>query len=165
MDWADVDNALRELGELTRTLTELETAHNTQTALLKTQFEASAKGIRERIAAKEKAMEKFVKAHKKEMGPRKSTQLDFGTVKLRLSTWAIKFKKTKTHTLSLVAAGKLKKYLTVKVGLNVEAMHGMTDEQLASVDARRSRGVIFSYELADDFHASEKSAGNGDKEK
>ena len=85
VSWADVDNALRQLGECENQLTEIEVELNRQQAQAKKAAGEKAAPLQEQHKALTADIRKFVKAHRKELDG-KTKKLSHGETGFRLST-------------------------------------------------------------------------------
>jgi phage host-nuclease inhibitor protein Gam len=85
----------------------------------------------------------YADAHPEEFKNKKTCEITFGSFGFRLST-KISVKNT---TLSLLKKLRWKDYIRVKETPDKEKMHGMTDEQLLRVDAKRVETDEFWYEI------------------
>lgn len=84
--WEECDEALREIGEHARDLTEIENTMNEQMATVKSVAADKARPLHEKIAQLELALEEYATAHRSDMGKAKSKALNFGVISFRRST-------------------------------------------------------------------------------
>lgn len=143
----DVDQALKEIGELTAQLAEIDDAFNSEVNGLRQVRVAKITPRLERIRALERGMSTFAEYNKKELFlKRKSRRLVFGIVGFRKST-KIRISK---FTLAKLKALGLRDAINVKETVNRDIMHGWPEEKLASVGAKKQNKDEFWYELKDE---------------
>ena len=95
----------------------------------------------EKIQKHVRSLEAFCADHRDVFGKAQSRKLLFGVLGWRKST-AISIKKTTLEKIKAVLSSA-KRYLHIKETPNKEALAKLTDEQLASVDARRVTKEVF----------------------
>lgn len=141
--WDDVDGAIREYGELTLQIEELEAEYTRRINQLKEELDSRAAPLvqhRERLA---KDVEQFVRHHWDELDGRSRT-LTFGEVGLRRAT-SIVIRKV-ADTLALLKERGLKHCINVKESPNRDVMAQLTDDELKAVGARRKVEDVFWFE-------------------
>lgn len=84
--WAEVDEALREIAQQERGITKREVAMNKQIEAAKADCVKASQPLLDKKEQLEKQVEDFVRAHKEDLGDKKSRQLTYGTVGFRSST-------------------------------------------------------------------------------
>jgi len=137
-NWEEADLAVKTIGELQAKITELEAATDIVVNQAKADLAATTKPLADTIIANLDAVEHFAEEHKDGFGVNKSRQLNFGIIGWRKST-ALKIANVK-KTIELIKekfASKAKLYLHLKDTPDKEALAKLTDEELASVAARR----------------------------
>ena len=145
-DWAEADRYVRCIGEFQQNITTAEQKAKQQIDVIKSNLADEVAPCHAVIKATAESIEHFAESHKTDFGSQKSRKLNFGLVGWRKSTF-IKIKKT---TLSLIkelfTGAKAKMCIHTKETVNKEALAKLTDEQLASVSARREEKDVFFVE-------------------
>lgn len=144
--WRHADELVRQIALHQRTIQQFEAATARKIEQAKADMAARTKACQDGIAGCLRSLEAFAIAHKQDLKAQKSKTLNFGTLGWRKST-SIKIKKT---TLGLIRQvfSKLKaaSLIRVKESVDKEALAKLTDEQLASVGARRDSKDVFFVE-------------------
>ncbi len=140
--WKSVDNAVRKIGTLQRDIENAGTKATDKIEAIKAQLAEDVKAAQDGVKICTESIEAWVVAHRKELKNKQSRKLNHGTIGWRKST-AISVKKTTVGLLKKVLGRKASQYLHVKETPDREAMAGLTDEQLATVGARRRHKDVF----------------------
>lgn len=143
--WADVDQALRQIGEIERDLFLIEGDTNESIDRLKETAKAQAKPYLDRKTALELAMKEFCETHRAEFAKIKTKQLVFGSVGFRLSTRVLI--KRVADTLQALKDLGLMHCIRLKEEIDKEAMKQLPAETLAEVGAGLKTENAFGYEI------------------
>lgn len=143
--WDDVDQALREIGEIDRDLALIEGDTNHAIDELKAKAKTDSKPLLDRKAALELAMKEFCEANRGEFAKVKTKALTFGSVGFRLSTRVL-IKRIGDTVQALKDLG-LTQCLRIKEEPDKEAMKSLSAETLAEVGAGLRTENAFGYEI------------------
>lgn len=143
--WDDVDQALREIGEIDRELGLLESAQNESIDNIKAETKNKAVPLADRKTALELAMKEFCEANRAEFAKVKTKPLTFGSVGFRLSTKVV-IKKI-ADTLQALKDLGLNQCIRLKEEVDKEAMKNLSTETLAEVGAALKTDNAFGYEI------------------
>lgn len=143
--WGQVDQLAGRIGKLQRDIgkEEMDTADAIEK--LKSDLAKKVKPLQESITLYTESIEAWCVAHRNEFGDRQSLKINHGTVGWRKSA-LISVKNTTLDLIKAVFGRKAPQYMHVKESPNKEAMAKLTDEQLASVGARRRQKEAFFVE-------------------
>ena len=145
-DWGHADQQVRRIGALQSQIESLEIAAGELIDKAKGDLQRQVKPLQEKINLHVASIEAFAETHKKDFDKIRSRKGQFGTVGWRKST-SIEIKK---NTLDLIkelfAGAKRKLCVIVKESVSKEALAKLTDEELASVGARRKEKDVFYVE-------------------
>lgn len=145
--WEDADAYVRKIGDMQLEIQRAEADAKSTIDEAKATLAAIAKPLQKDIKVCVDSIEAFAAGHKKDfVGSRRSKDLNHGKIGWRKS-FAIAITK---NTLGLIkdmftnrrAAG----YIRIKETVDKNALANLTDEELASVDARRERTEAFFVE-------------------
>lgn len=159
--WQDIDNGLRELGELKRHVVTRHAEVNASVRELRAQLKDEIAPAKARISELEGAMKTFTLGHPSDLRAR-SKKLTFGEVALRL-TRAIKPRDgmdEETIVERMEADRKLRRYLKVKKTLDKQSLKDadLSDEVLAGIGLEISVYDCFLAKPAEiDAHPTEES--------
>jgi len=144
-DWHDADEAVKVIRN-GQVLIDSLTAEATKSIdKIKTDLAAKTTDLRAGIDYYVRGLEDFCEIRKAEFGDARSKKLTFGTVGWRKSCSVVVKKTVETLALLKKILGRESAaYIRIKEEPNKEAMAILTDEQLASVGARRK--------VKDDFY-------------
>lgn len=143
--WDDVDQALKQLGEIDRDLMLIDGDTNETIDRLKAQAKEQAKPLQDRKTALELAMKEFCEANRAEFAKIKTKQLVFGSVGFRQSTKIII--KRIADTLQALKDLGLAHCIRTKEEVDKEAMKTLSAETLAEVGAGLKVENTFGYEI------------------
>lgn len=141
--WEDVDQALRQYGELTLEIEALEAEYTRRINQLREELEAKAGPLVQTRNQLAKEMEQFVRHRWDELDGR-SRQLTHGEVGLRRAT-SIVIRKV-ADTLAALKERGLHHCINVKETPNKDVMAQLTDEELKAVGARRKIEDVFWFD-------------------
>lgn len=143
--WDDVDQALREIGEIDRDLALIEGDTNHAIDELKAKAKADSKPLLDRKAALELAMKEFCEANRGEFAKVKTRALTFGSVGFRLSTKVLI--KRVGDTLQALKDLNLTDCIRIKEEIDKEALKNLDGNTLAEVGAAFRTENAFGYEI------------------
>jgi phage host-nuclease inhibitor protein Gam len=130
----EADEVLMQIGSLTLDLEAIDAEADTQITRIKDKAATDGKSIRQKIDELSQMLGAFSEYNKADLfRDRKSVDLTFGVFGYRKST-SIHVKKS---TLEILKEKGMTEYIRVKEEPNKEAMAAMSDESLATVDAKR----------------------------
>jgi phage host-nuclease inhibitor protein Gam len=113
---------------------------------IKAELAEKVKPLQEEIKLKVRSLEAFAALHKNDFGKKRSRKLNFGILGWRKST-SISIKKNTLELIKQVFTNaKQKMCIRVKESVDKEALAKLTEEQLASVGARRKEKDVFFVE-------------------
>lgn len=145
-DWGHADLQVQRIGVLQSQIDLLEIAAGELIDKVKGDLQRQVKPLQEKIALHVASIEAFAEANKKEFSVARSRKMQFGTVGWRKSTSIL----TKKNTLDLIKelfnSAKRKLCVSVKETVSKESLAKLTDEELASVGARREEKDVFYVE-------------------
>lgn len=141
--WGDANEHVRRVGDLTMKITAAEHKAADDINEAKACLEIAVKPLQQEIDTYIRSLEAFAAAHKDDFGKERSKKLNFGLLGWRKST-SVTIKKTTLEKIKEVfAKAKAAMCIITKETVSKEALAKLTDEELASVGARR--------EVKDDF--------------
>jgi phage host-nuclease inhibitor protein Gam len=142
-DWVEADRFIKQIGVLQDKIKEAERQAGDDINKAKTVLTTATEFPQGKITQFVDSLEAFAAAHKDDFGKERSKKLNFGLLGWRKSS-SVAIKKT---TLEKIKAGfakaKAAMCIITKETVSKEALAKLTDEELASVGARR--------EVKDDF--------------
>ncbi|MCK4958057.1 MAG: host-nuclease inhibitor Gam family protein [Planctomycetes bacterium] len=142
--WEHADEMVREIGDLQLNTKKDEISAKAKIDRIKAALAESAKKRQVRIKQLTQSLEAFAVNHRADIKG-KSLKLTFGVVGWRKST-SISVKQTTLKLIKQVfTRAKTKHLITIKESVCKDALAKLTDEQLASVEAKRK--------VKDDFFA------------
>ena len=130
-NWDDVNQALKDLGELTMTRRMLENSLTDEITKVKEAHAAEAKPVTDKIKLIEKDIELFVTDHKDEFAKKRSKEFPFGSISYRVSK-SIKVLSVATCIKALKAMG-MHDYINVKETPNKDMLLTLKETDLAKV--------------------------------
>lgn len=136
--WSQADDILKQVGHYQCQIAELERYAQEEIDTIKADVKAAVEPIQECIQLQLDSLQAFAEAHRLDFNGAKSRKLNFGVVGWRLSTSiTINAKKTLELIKTTFSRKKAGELLIVKESVSKEALAKLTDEDLASVAARR----------------------------
>lgn len=143
--WAEVDDTLRQIGEIDRDLGQIEAKQNAAIDKAKAKAKEDAEPLNARKKGLEAAIKEFCDAHRAEFGKVKTKQLTFGSVGYRISTKVVM--KTVADTLQALKDLGLTACIRTKEEPDKEAMKNLPTDTLAEVGAGLKVENTFGYEI------------------
>jgi len=135
--WSYANEYVRRVGDLQMKITAAEHKAADDINEVKAELAKKVKPLQQEIDTYVRSLEAFAAAHKADFEKNRSKKLNFGKIGWRKSTSII----TKKNTLELVkkvfAKAKCVACIIIKETVSKEALAKLTDEDLASVGARR----------------------------
>lgn len=145
-DWPQADQLVRELGEIQMNITAAEHKAADDINEIKLELEGKVNQLQDRQNYIIKSLEEFALSRTKDFGEARSKKLDFGTLGWRMST-AIQIAGTTLEWIKVrLSSAKVKMCIRVKESVDKEALAKLTDEELASIKARRKTKDAFFVE-------------------
>jgi len=136
-DWDQADKLIEEIGMDRRAIANAEAEADDKIAAAKAELASTCQPYHDHIDLAIRSLEAFAVHHREAFGDRKSKPLNFGILGWQFST-KISVGKNTAELIRCVFRGKQAlPYLHIKETPNREALAKLTDEQLASVAARR----------------------------
>lgn len=139
------DTHLGKIGTLEREIEQLTQEADTEIAAIKATLKKQSEPTTKRIQKHIRSLEAFCKKHPEVFGKKRSCTMYFGVIGFHKSTKLSVSTKTTVDKIKAVFKSTAKRYLHLKEMPDKTALAKLTDEQLASVDARRK--------VTDDFFA------------
>ncbi len=145
-DWGHADALVGEIGVLNSDIERAEANAKKKIDAIKAQLAKNVKPAQKRVTLCTESLKVFSTAHRKDFRKgHQSRKLNFGVVGWHKST-VIKVKKATAGLIEAVFGKTAAQYIHIKTTPDKEAMAKLTDEQLASVAARRVRKEVFFVE-------------------
>lgn len=135
-NWRAADRYVRQIGALQLKIESQRQSANNDINVIKNCLAVAIKPHQEKIDILTKSLEAFCVNNKNDFGNAKSKKLNFGILGFRKST-VIAVKKQTLELIEKIFGRKAEQYLHVKKLPDKEALTKLTDDQLASVGARR----------------------------
>ncbi len=135
-DWQQADEFIRQVGGYQILIRNAEKTATEEIDSAKAKLVKAVKPLQDKIIILTDSLEAFAANHTDDFGKAQSRKLNFGTIGWRKST-AVIIKKTTLELLHKIFKGNAPAFLRFKEDVDKEALQSLTDEQLASVDARR----------------------------
>ena len=145
-DWEQADLRIRLIGDLQMQISQAEETAKDDINEIKAELAKKVKPLQEEIKLNVQSMEAFAALHKNDFGKKRSRKLSFGILGWRKSTFISIKKNTLEEIKFLFTRAKQKMCIRVKESVDKEALAKLTDEQLASVGARRKEKDVFFVE-------------------
>lgn len=142
--WADVDQALKLIGEMECIIEELQTDLNRKISQAKEEAEAQARPVQEKMRSLEHDVRDFVQQNRSELGG-KTKQLNFGKTGFRLSTKLVTPKAA--EIIASLKRYKMQDCITVKESINKDALKRYPTEVILKTGAYLKADDEFWYEV------------------
>jgi len=136
-DWASADATIERICYYQRDVDEANRKANDDINKIKDELVKSVKFPQEKIQQITVSLEAFALAHKADFGKDRSKKLNFGLLGWRKSTSVVIKKTTLEKIKEVFAKAKAAMCIITKETVSKEALAKLTDEELASVGARR----------------------------
>ncbi len=147
-NWDQVDQALKEIGEIDRKVTAIEADMNETINLVKTTAEDKTKGLLQRKESLEKDVQAFTEGSIDEFKTSKTRKLLFGEVGFRKKTGIIT--RNVKAIIEALKQNKMTDCIDVTEKLNKEKLAEYDDESLLKVGAKRPTGDTFFYKVSEE---------------
>ncbi len=144
--WGYANEFVRRIGDLTMKITAAEHKAKDDIDEAKAELAKTVKPLQEKIKLYAQSLEVFAVTHKADFGKKRSKKLNFGLLGWRKSTPINITKKTLELIKQVFSKAKAAAYIHFKESVDKEALAKLTDEQLASVGARRKEKDVFFVE-------------------
>ncbi|MGD0077063.1 MAG: host-nuclease inhibitor Gam family protein [Sedimentisphaerales bacterium] len=145
-DWQHADQLIKEIGEIEQTIKAAEQQATADINVVKSDLEGRVEQLQGRSHLLVKSLEEFALAHTKDFGEARSRKLDFGILGWRLSTAIETAGTTLERIKQFFTPAKQKACIRVKESVDKEALAKFTDDELATVKARRKTKDAFFVE-------------------
>ena len=145
----EADAALREIANLERQATYLQTRLNEKIAALKLKFVEDCGTLQKTLKRWLKALEKWATKNKEKEFPEesKTLELNFGKIYFKWTPYRIEFDVEENTVIERLRARKMDSCIRVVTEVNKEALENSPDEVLKAVGARRERDDKFHHEV------------------
>jgi len=144
--WRHADQLVREIGDYEAGIQEAEDHARKKIERIKAELAVKTKPLQDMVTRRIRSLEAFAITHKNDFEKQKSKKLNFGILGWRKST-SVRVKKTTLEKIRQVfSKAKAALYIHTKESVNKEALAKLTEEQLASVGARRDSKDVFFVE-------------------
>ena len=142
-DWGHADQVVGRIGKLQSRIARLEEAATDRHNKIKEKLQADAKPLLAAIALHTNSLQRFADDRKVDFGKGKSKKLSLGIIGWRVST-SIHTKKVTLDLVKTILPPSVRKAcVKVKETIDKNALAGLTDEQLAKIEAWRNRKDVF----------------------
>jgi phage host-nuclease inhibitor protein Gam len=142
-NWGNADEYIRQIGDLTMKITAAQHKAADDINKAKAELEGKVKPLQQEINIHVRSLEAFATTNKNDFRKERSKKLNFGLLGWRKST-SVAIKKTTLEKIKeIFSKAKAAMCIITKETVSKEALAKLTDEELASVGARR--------EIKDDF--------------
>jgi len=145
-DWVHADNCIWRTGDLQTQIREAEETAKDDINKIKAKLAKKTKPLQEKIKLYVQSLEAFAATHKNDFGKQRSRKLSFGILGWRKSTSIPIKKNTLERIKQMFVKATQKMCIRVKESVDKEALAKLTDEQLASIGARRKEKDVFFVE-------------------
>jgi phage host-nuclease inhibitor protein Gam len=146
IDWNQADQLVRELGEIQGNIEAIERTAGDAINGIKLALEDRVNEMQGRSHYIVKSLEEFALGRTKDFGEARSRKLDFGILGWRSSS-AIKIAETTLERIKqFFTTAKQKACIRIKESVDKEALAKLTDDELATIKARRKTTDAFFVE-------------------
>ncbi|MDP4092576.1 MAG: host-nuclease inhibitor Gam family protein [Bacillota bacterium] len=145
-NWDEVNQALKELGDIDRRVTRLEADMNSKINDIKADFERDATPLINRKEQLEKNVQAFTECYQEEFVASKSKKFLYGTVGFR-KTSNIVVRNVKA-IIEAIKQNKMDDCLIITEKINKEELEKYDDKSLEKIGAKRNIKDKFFYELS-----------------
>lgn len=144
-DWAEADRLLRAMGELHISNTKDTDSAKLRTDNIKASLAQAVNSRKVEIDQIQRSLEAFAANHQAEFKGQRSRKLNFGLIGWRKSTSISVTKNTLDLVKQVFSKAKAQTFIIIKESVSKDALAKLTDEQLASVGAKRkSKDAFFA---------------------
>lgn len=144
-DWQQADEYLKSIGELQLEINQAEGLANEAINDAKAEMTKTVEPLQNKIKILSDSLEAFAANHADDFGKAQSRKLNFGLLGWRRST-SISIKDSTLELIRKVFGKKAETYIRTKEDVDKETLAKLTDQQLASVDAKRKPKEVFFVE-------------------
>ena len=145
-DWLLADEHIRQISEFQTHISKAEKTAKDDIDAIKATLVENVKPLQESIKICVRSLDAFAATHKEDFKKQRSRKLSFGILGWRKST-SISIKKNTLERIKQVFVKATQKMcIRVKESVDKEALAKLTEEQLASVGARRKEKDVFFVE-------------------
>jgi phage host-nuclease inhibitor protein Gam len=143
--WDEADEKLRRIGDLMLKIAGYESKAKTDIDTVREALSVASTPLQEEIDNLTQSLEAFSANHIDDFGKAQSRELNFGKLGWRKST-AIAIGKRTLEFVKEIFGKRAAQYISVKETVNKETLKLLTDQELASVKARRENKEVFFVE-------------------
>lgn len=144
--WRHADQLIHDIGDCEAEIRQAEDNARKKIESIKAELAVKTQPLQDMAARHTRNLEAFAITHKNDFEKQKSKKLNFGTLGWRKST-SIRVKKITLEKINLVFSKAFAASLIrVKESVDKDALAKLTDEELASVGARRDSKDVFFVE-------------------
>lgn len=143
--WNHANEFVRRIGDLTLQIAAAEYKAKDDINEAKAELAKTVKPLQEKIKLYAQSLEAFAVINKNDFSGKRSKKLYFGTLGWRKST-AVNITKKTLELIKQVFSKKAAAYIHFKESVDKDALAKLTDEQLASIGARRKEKDVFFVE-------------------
>ncbi|MFA5252786.1 MAG: host-nuclease inhibitor Gam family protein [Phycisphaerae bacterium] len=143
--WDEADEKLRRIGDLMLKIASCESAAKDTIDKAKYDLVQAVMPLQGKIEQLTQSLEAYAANHIDDFGKAQSRELNFGKLGWRKST-AIAIGKRTLEFIKEVFGKRAAQYISVKESVNKETLKLLTDQELASVKARRENKEVFFVE-------------------
>ena len=144
--WEEADEKLRRIGDITLEINKHEAIAKEVIDDAKAEIAAAVAPLHEEIEQLTQSLEAFSANHIDDFGKAQSRELNFGKLGWRKSTAIAIGKRTLEFIKEVFGNKRAAQYISVKETVNKETLKLLTDQELASVKARRENKEVFFVE-------------------
>lgn len=144
-EWTQVEEALKQIAKIERTLKVNEVNLNQDIDSIKSKVQADAKPLLEEKERLEKNIKEFTEDNIEEFKDKKSKDFSFGQVGFRKTTTIIT--RNVKAIIEALKNNKMNSCITVKEAINKEELEKYDDESLVKVGAKRKSEDKFFYKI------------------
>jgi len=145
-DWKHADEMIARIGDFQMQIIQAEHKASDDIKEVKADLAENVKDLQGKVKLYVQSLDAFCTTHQADFGKQRSRKLNFGILGWRKST-SVKTKKTTLELIKKVfSRARAAACIRVKESVDKEVLARLTDEQLASVAARREVKDVFFVE-------------------
>jgi len=145
-NWQQADEFVLRTGQLQTDIQRAELSAKTKIDNIRKDLAGAVEDAQDGIDLYVRSLEAFATNHPDDFGNLRSRKLNFGVLGWRKSSFITTCKNTLSLIKDLFSPVKIKQVLRVKESIDKEALAKLTDDEIASVSARREEKDIFFVE-------------------
>lgn len=144
-DWQQADDFMKQIGDLSLQIKQYEAKANGTINKAKAELAEATDPLLKKITILTDSLEAFAANHVNDFGNAQSRKLNFGLLGWRRST-SISIKESTLELIKKIFGKTADLYIRTKEEVDKDALKELTDQQLASLDARRKPKEVFFVE-------------------